>query len=1193
MYFSILGALSVWKGDQQLALGGAKRQALLSLLLLHANEPVAADTLIECLWGDDRPDAAAATLQSHISQLRKVLGPGRVETAHGGYRLSVDRSEVDSWCFEAELSEGRERLQAGEYARAVALLESALGRWRGSPLASVNGEVWASGVISRLVQLRVAAIEALLDAKLRLGGHHDAVGIAEAAISEHPVQEALWGQLMLALYRSGRQAEALQTYQRLRRTLVEELGLEPTPPLAQLEQAILRHDPELEWRPPATVPADGGPQARPPEGGTDPDVAGALPFPPRLAASPASGFVGRVRERQRLQHLLKDVLAGQRRVALLAGEPGIGKTRLASVVAHEAEETGAGVLYGFCSEDLGAPYEPFIESLRYLAAHLPGHVLESHAAAHGDVVVRLVPELARRLPQVAAMTAGDPETERYLLFRAVADLLAVATSSRPLLLVLDDLHWADKPTLLLLRFLLEVEPGPAMLVIGTYRQSDLSRRHPLVDVLAALRRNPSVERIPLGGLDDLEVLELVESTLGGRLDDGSTSVVHAMGRETDGNPFFAGELLRHLTESGGLRRGDDGRLVLEGATLAHGFPDSVREVIGRRIDRLGEGATEALTAASVIGRDFDLGLLAAVLNADEEELLGVLEQATSAGLLTSVIADRFSFVHALAEHALYEELSPSRRVRLHRRVAESLEARATAGAASRPAELAYHWSRTPELAKAVACARAAGSEALSRLGPEEASRWFQQALELLGSQPVRDDAMRCTVMIDLGEAQRQAGDPAHRETLLAAAQLARSLGDTPALVKSALANHRGDMSSAGHIDHERVAVLEEALGRMEPADTASHALLLATLASELQWAPDWQRRLALSDTGLAMARRVGDPTVLATVLSARHEAIRVPPTLEERLDNTAELLHLARRLGDPRQRGYAALWRAHSSWERGDVAEVDRCMRIVQEEAPRAGAPYLEWNLAAHRANRAVIDGRLDDAEHLAHEAFRIAEGSGQPDALDVLVSQLFVVKSNQGRLQEIRPLVDRAAAASPSVATYRLAQALLREDQGVEEIHRRLEAEAADGFTGVPYNKEWLTDLAGLSTVCLRLGALGPAAVVFDLMAPWSDQVMFSGSAVTGSVARPVAVLAALLERWVEADAFFEEAAACHQRMGAAVFLARTQVDWARMLLDRDESANSRKARGLLIEALETSREVGLGPVERRAGALLSRLAG
>ncbi len=771
---------------------------------------------------------------------------------------------------------------------------------------------------------------------------------------------------------------------------------------------------------------------------------------------------------------------------------------------------------------------------------------------------------------------------------------AALAGSHPVVLILDDLHWADKSTLLLLRSLLAVEPAPRLLIVGTYRHSDLSRHHPLTDVLAALRRDPSVERLALGGLVDTEVLELVERTFGGRLDDASTSLVHALGRETDGNPFFAGELLRHLAESGALRRDDDGRLVFEGSISAQGFPDSIREVISRRIDRLGDGTSRALTAASVIGRDFDLRLLAGVLDTDEDDLLDLLEQATSANLLTSDRTDQFSFTHALAEHALYEGLSLSRRSRLHRRVAESLQDRSAADGVGRSAELAYHWSRTDEVATAIVHARAAGHEALAQLGPDQAVRWFEQALELLRSKSEPDELLRSDLLTDLGEAQRQAGDADYRQTLLDAAHLARSLGATPVLVRSALANHRGDSASTGQVDHERVAVLEGALATIDQADSASHALLLATLASELQWAPDWQRRLAVSDAGLAMARRLGQPATLATVLSARHEAIRIPPTLAERLANTAELLAISEGLGDARLRGFAALWRAHSSWENGDVAEVDRSMDIVAREVPRAGAPYLLWNLAAHRSTRALVDGRLEDAEQSAHEAYRVAVEGGQPDALDILASQLHDIKSSQGRLHEIEGLLANAAAGLPGSSTwstiYTLAQNRVPEGDTSEKMRRRLEDEAKTGYADVPYNKVWLYELAARAPVYARLGLLEPAAVLFDLLAPWSAQVIFSGSAVSGSVARLVAVLAALLGRWRQADDFFAEAAACHERMNAPVFLARTQVDWARMLLDRD-AGHSGRAEALLTEALAISQQIGLGPVERRARQQMARL--
>ena len=895
VYFSILGSFAAWRGGEALQLGGAKRRALLAFLVVHANEFVAADTLIEHLWGDGRPDAATATLQSHISQLRKVLGQGCLHTEVGAYRLSLGPDELDATVFETELAEGQRRLREGDAAGAVEFLEAALGRWHGTPLAGVDGDLWASGLISRLVQLRAAAIETLLTAKLELGHHHHVIGLAEAAIAEHPVQEALWGQLMLSLYRSGRQAEALQTYQRLRETLVDELGLEPTPQLARLEQSILQHDPELEWTGRAAGPDDGATMAPAGRAPSAPVPVSSLPLPPRLAALSDQGFVGRVGERQCLSELLAQVTSGARRVALVAGEPGIGKTRLAALVAREAALLGATVLYGSCSEDLGAPYEPFLESLGPAVTHLPADVLAAQVEAHGDVLTRLIPEMGGRVSAAPPSAARDPESERYLLFRAVAGVLGALAGSHPVVLILDDLHWADKSTLLLLRSLLAVEPAPRLLIVGTYRHSDLSRHHPLTDVLAALRRDPSVERLALGGLVDTEVLELVERTFGGRLDDASTSLVHALGRETDGNPFFAGELLRHLAESGALRRDDDGRLVFEGFISAQGFPDSIREVISRRIDRLGDSTSRALTAASVIGRDFDLQLLAGVLDTDEDDLLDLLEQATSANLLTSDRTDQFSFTHALAEHALYEGLSLSRRSRLHRRVAESLQDRSAADGVGRSAELAYHWSRTDEVATAIVHARAAGHEALAQLGPDQAVRWFEQALELLRSKSEPDELLRSDLLTDLGEAQRQAGDADYRQTLLDAAHLARSLGATPVLVRSALANHRGDSASSGQVDHERVAVLEGALATLDQADSPSHALLLAIFASELQWAPDWQRRLAGERRRAGHGPAAGsDRPRLATVLSARHEAIRIPPTLAERLDNTAELLAISR-----------------------------------------------------------------------------------------------------------------------------------------------------------------------------------------------------------------------------------------------------------------------------------------------------------
>ena len=296
----------------------------------------------------------------------------------------------------------------------------------------------------------------------------------------------------------------------------------------------------------------------------------------------------------------------------MSGEPGIGKTRFATHASLDFHAEGAVVLCGHCAEELAAPYGAWIQALSHLVEHAPADVLATHVERHGGELMRIAPALARRVPQAPAPAETDPETERYLLFSAVVGLLEQATIDSPVVLLLDDLHWADRPTLALLKHVLGETDGLRLLVLGTYRDTDLSRDHPLTGVLADLRREEGVERLALRGLGEHEVRSIVEAVVGHELDAIGQELAREIAEETDGNPFFVGEILRHLSESGALVQGADGRWELAHGLEELGLPQSVREVVGRRVDRLGEDCRAVLSAAAVIGRDFDLDLLACV-----------------------------------------------------------------------------------------------------------------------------------------------------------------------------------------------------------------------------------------------------------------------------------------------------------------------------------------------------------------------------------------------------------------------------------------------------------------------------------------------------------------------------------------------------------------------------------------------------
>ena len=361
-------------------------------------------------------------------------------------------------------------------------------------------------------------------------------------------------------------------------------------------------------------------------------VQGTIPLPERLRELPATAYVGRQSERERMSQLWDQTRDGSLRVALISGEAGVGKTRLSTHLALAVHGEGATVLFGRCDEDLGVPYQPWIEALGYLVEQAAQPLLDAHVERFGGDIARLVPSLSDRVAELPSPRQSDPETERYLMYAAVTGLLEGAGEEEPLLIILDDLHWADAPTLSLLHHVVASGSSMRVMVVGTYRDSDLSREHPLTSLLADLRRERGVERVKLEGLGVEDVVALMEAAAGQEMDEVGHSLAEEITRETAGNPFFAGELLLHLTESGAIVQSDDGRWRLAGELSELGLPESVREVIGRRVERLGTDARTALSAAAVIGREFDLDLLLAVVDLSEDRLLDLLEEAVAASL---------------------------------------------------------------------------------------------------------------------------------------------------------------------------------------------------------------------------------------------------------------------------------------------------------------------------------------------------------------------------------------------------------------------------------------------------------------------------------------------------------------------------------------------------------------------------------
>ena len=792
----------------------------------------------------------------------------------------------------------------------------------------------------------------------------------------------------------------------------------------------------------------------------------ALPPPavplPALLTDMGPVFVAREVEMGRLERLWEEASAGNLRLALLAGEPGVGKTRLAAELAGRVHDLGGTVLAGRCDEDLGVPYQPFVEALRHFVDHVPAGELAGGLGRYGGELVRLLPELSERVPGLAPLLNSDPETERYRLFDAVAAWLTAASGDGPILLVLDDLQWAAGPTLLLLRHVVS-RKGDAtrLLVVGTYRDTELGHDHPLVEILADLRRQEGVDRVSLTGLDQSGVTSLMERRAGRALAGEELPLARAIYEETEGNPFFVREVLRHLAESEAVGR--------PGGHF--GIPEGVREVVGRRLARLSENTNRVLRMAAVVGTEFELPVLQEIEHLDEDEMLSALEEAGDARLVVGASGDRYRFAHSLVRHTLYEGLSAARLVRLHKRVGEAIEKMHAERLDEHMPALVHHWARAAapraETARAVGYAIRAGDLAQAQLAHQEAVSYYRQGLELLEIDG-GDDAQRAQLLVSLGEAQHRMGDPGYRATILEGARLAERLGDTECLARAALAGYRGMWTISLGVDRERVAALEAALQAWEGREDLVRARLLANLAVELMFV-DRKRRWALSDEALTVARRLGDRPTLGRVLLSRIAALWEPGALAQRRAHVAELLTLAADLGDPFVKVWAELYGFETAIEVGEVDEADRLLAEAQRTALEV-EHALCWFAEFPRAGRMLFAGKVREADVLAREALDIGLATQPLHEVRIIYGvQRFQIRIEQDRADELLPALVQAAKTGNPESRAMLAQAYCELDrlQDARGVFDPLMAVLPD----LPPDPNWILAVTRAASVCADLG--------------------------------------------------------------------------------------------------------------------------
>ena len=694
----------------------------------------------------------------------------------------------------------------------------------------------------------------------------------------------------------------------------------------------------------------------------------AVPLPGPLAADEGElPFSGRDTALEQLQTEWKAAAAGDRRIVMIAGEPGVGKTRLVSELARAVHADGALVLLGRTDEHVDAPYGPWREALRGLVRSAPDEVLERHVSEHGGELARIVPELERRVPGTTISAAPDPETERLLLFEAVTGLVSATSTESPVLLVLDDLHWADRSSLLLLLHLLKADAPAALLVLATYRDTDLDRAHPLAATLADLRRLRGASRVALTGLDSDGITALLTIAGGNELDDQAREFAAMLLRETEGNPFFVGEVLLHLVESGGLVQ--EGGRWRASATLAEtGLPEGVREVIGRRLAGLPDETNAVLGVASVIGREFDVTFVADVAEEPVGAILDALEPAERARLITEVPGRpaRFSFAHALVRTVLVEELGTNRRVRLHRAAGVALEALADPPLG----ELAYHFGEAAvmgETERAVRYAREAAQQALDLAAPEEAVSLLRNALETARLGGVADSD-RAGLLLLLGRALDVSAARAEACDVVADAfALAVAAGDVDTACAAAI--EFGGLNILWVDDPRVLAQIHAALDLLPAGDSARRAELLTRRAQVLMNAPGAEGRIA--------AREAYDMAVRVNARSVQRRAAAAVANVERNID-PAGYLRFSEELLATADAGFDApslytyMYVAEARLVFGDLdgadAAVAELIAAFDASGLRALEGYREWHrqfVDAWRIVRALIAGDFDDVKSL------------------------------------------------------------------------------------------------------------------------------------------------------------------------------------------------------------------------------------
>lgn len=910
-------------------------------------------------------------------------------------------------------------------------------------------------------------------------------------------------------------------------------------------------------------------------------------------------IIGRRDELAALQEILDLAAAGSPAIVTVAGEPGIGKTRLVEEACSYAEIRGFTTVTGRCLEDEGAPaFWPWVGALRELLEVRPSEELRGALGNSAAVIARVLPEISRLVPGLETeLPPSDPEQARFQLFDGITGFLRRTAEAKPVVVVLEDVHWADTPSLRLLQFVAQAMARERLVVISTFRDVELGRHHPLASALGDLARCRYAQRISLSGLSLEQIAELIEAIIGR---EAPESLAEAVKRQTEGNPFFIGEVVRLLEDRGTAFDTDP-------SSWSTTIPQGVREVVGQRLNRLSDECNQILSIAAVIGREFPLALLEKAVATNSSSALEAIGEAEEARLVEASPSTpgTYGFNHALVRETLYQELSTARRAMLHRKVGVAIEELYASNLGPHLSELAYHFLHSAggdDLTKAIDYLNDAAKRSIEMLAYEDAVALYENAIEAIELAGMVDTELHCDILLGLGDALWRAREGTRaKSTLREAWDLARALGDGRRFAKAVL-DYPGGIGGYGLINEDIDEFIVEALGRLDEDDIVTRARLL----SERSWtlgnsdsapktAPEYDElQTKIMDEAIALARESGDPQTLLETLGASHGSIGDPSRIEERLAWAETIIECAETIGDWDALVQGILIRIADLFELGKIEEIPSEILRVESIIARGRGLNREWLLWTAKATLALLRGEFDDAQELIGRNLTIANQGDEHEMLKLIIAtvQSLTIFTEQQRLREIEPIYAGAARAFSKQQTMRggiAALAYIYASVGKTEEAKKIIDDLAENNLQIVHNQNWMSSMAYLAMACSIVGDVERARIAYEQIKPFGHLTVTVASALAclGSVSRYLGLLATTFGDTDAARSHFEDAIEANDRLGARPYAAHSRHELAELILAND--GDRAEARELIESAIKTYQDVGMDGYAEDARNLLA----